>query len=244
MICRQRRNKDNGRWRSMLFFAAACLLLGICTALAQAPAAGPGAAAAARVGQPLAAGESIGAAIHVPETGRYTLWVEFRYNERETEDARFALLIDGALPMEEAASLSLSGAWIQPEGIQLDRYGNEITPLSSRSTEMLCAPLQDPAGRRAMPFTFLLAEGEHSILMQGLEGSAWIESIRLYLPETPPEDGCGEAAGGALVVLEAEQPLLRNDAAINAAAEFSAGLSPNDPQRRRMNFLTGLDTAE
>lgn len=241
MIYRERKHNCIGRWLCILFFVIACLFSGFCTATAQVHSAGQSEAAAI-VEKRLAAGESADVTVNVPAGAVYTLWVEFCYDETETEDARFALYIDGVLPLEEAASLSLCGAWIQPNAIQTDRYGNEITPLSSRSTEMLYAPVQDAAGRRAMPFTFSLTEGEHSILMQCLEGSVWIQDIRLCIPETPPEDQCAEATGDALVVIEAEHPLLRNDAAINASAEFSAALSPNDPKKRRINFLTGLDT--
>lgn len=238
-----RRTKNAARCLFTAALAPLCLFFAVFCRAEDVPTLYGGENIAFSLRAEVSAGRSVTVDVTAPETAEYMLLVEYSSEDAAAMDVKLELMIDGKLPASGASSLYLSSEWLQPESIRKDRYGNEISPLSIRNQEILSVPLQDSVNRGVTPVTVFLTEGYHEVRLKGNEGRARIWSVVLAAPETPAKDVCLAATGEHLIFLEAEQPRTRSDAATNASSEFSASLSPHDPVTRKINILTGFDTA-
>ena len=66
--------------------------------------------------------------VQVPETAYYHLCLSYCYTLEDTRNLPYSLLIDGAIPFDEAENLQLKRIWSDEGGMSQDKQGNDLIP--------------------------------------------------------------------------------------------------------------------
>lgn len=124
----------------------------------------------------------------VPEDGRYYLRLEYYPLPGKAKDLLFELSIDGEVPFEEAARLSLPRIWVdeadeQGNTIRKDANDNELRPRQVEAPRWVSRDLHNSDGYYSGPYAFYLTAGEHTLrLTMGRESMA-VAGLTAYNPE-------------------------------------------------------------
>lgn len=179
-----------------------------------------------------------------PEDGQYEIWLSYVNTTSSTLPTEMTITIDGQVLCAEMQRVKLNSVWVDDGVFPVDRYGNEIATTPWQAEGVLQAGVSDSTYRTAEPMLFELTAGSHVIGFAIQDGGMDLSAVTLKAPVVVPEVQQGNAAGDALIVIEAEQIAARNESSIRGAGEFNARLSPYANDYRKVNFLDGASFDE
>lgn len=188
----------------------------------------------------------------IPENGRVTFTVTvqedtfgypvFDYVMTGTNILNnvFSLLLDGELPYDECASLTLDSIWTQSGTFSLDRYGNEVVSMPEKSHERFTCRMKGKAGMYSRGMGLLLTAGEHEITITCREGEFTLFGVSLQ-QEIPVLEGVGgKPEGDSLITIQAEQVAWRNNPNIRMAADYNTALTPYSGGKKVINYVEDI----
>ncbi len=198
-------------------------------------------------------GGSVTFPIEVPANGLYSLELIYRSAPSDTADLSLGVLIDGKLPFDEAAEISLDKYWKNKTGnIQYDKtHRNQIRPTQVVSNTWITYVLLNKASFGTEPFSFYLTEGEHTVTLQNASAELYIGRVNFtnssnlkpyseVKPTAEQIDGTPALVNGEAILVEAEVPSYTNSAALQPTREPSEYLaSPAHPTDIRYNTIGG-----
>ncbi len=179
-----------------------------------------------------------------PQDGQYEIWLSYVNTTTSTLPTEMTVTIDGQVLCAEMQRVKLNSVWVDDGIFPVDRYGNEIATTPWQAEGTLAAGISDSTYRTAEPMLFELTAGSHKIGFAIQDGGMDLSAVTLKAPVIVPEVQTGDAAGDAIIVIEAEQIAARNESSIRGAGEFNARLSPYSNDYRKVNFLDGASFDE
>ena len=179
-----------------------------------------------------------------PQDGQYEIWLSYVNTTTSTLPTEMTVTIDGQVLCAEMQRVKLNSVWVDDGIFPVDRYGNEIATTPWQAEGTLEAGISDSTYRTAEPMLFELTAGSHKIGFAIQDGGMDLSAVTLKAPVIVPEVQTGDAAGDAIIVIEAEQIAARNESSIRGAGEFNARLSPYSNDYRKVNFLDGASFDE
>lgn len=183
--------------------------------------------------------------INAPETGLYYLTVDYTMKLNSVLPTQVSMSINQEVPYRELANLKFKDNWQLEKKVEIDRYGNEISPKAKALNEKQSVVVRDSSLNIEAPLAILLKKGENMLRFTSIEGDMTIHKIVLHGQaeidmlqlEADPED---EVAGNERILIEAESVDKQNSSSIHPSAAFDNNLTPYNSTTRVLNFLDGL----
>ena len=183
------------------------------------------------------AGDSITLTLDVPVSGRYVMSFDYLSYDESILPVEMGMKIDGSYPFYEARSMKFETTWVS-DGVDVDRYGNEIVSLPDKLIQWEHKEVMDASYRYSDPLLVELTQGEHEITLNIQEGTILLGNISLSAPaQVPKYTGSQKAEGKELIVIEAEDFYQRNDSSIHATGEYGSSLSPLSATTTVLNII-------
>ena len=172
------------------------------------------------------AGDTVTLTIDVPVSGRYVMSFDYLSYDESILPVEMGMKIDGGYPFYEARSMKFETTWVS-DGVDVDRYGNEIVSLPDKLIRWEHKEVMDASYRYSDPLPVELTAGVHKLELNIQEGTLLLGNISLEAPGDVAEyAGSTKAEGNALITIEAEDFYQRNDSSIHAIGEYGSSLSP------------------
>ena len=180
-------------------------------------------------------------------SGWYTLKLTYYLEECRSGAARRRILINDAVPFEEAADIAFYTAYIDENGITSDYYGNDIRSPQVASPRWMTANLYDRRHYESQPLKFRFSEGD-TLTLCGMRETLVIHSLSLipYRAAAGYEAAAADwrAAGMEEIpeicdIYEAERCSWKTAPTIVPTADNSSSASPHSNYAVRLNTLSG-----
>lgn len=183
------------------------------------------------------AGDTVTLTIDVPVSGRYVMSFDYLSYDESILPVEMGMKIDGGYPFYEARSMKFETTWVS-DGVDVDRYGNEIVSLPDKLIRWEHKEVMDASYRYSDPLPVELTEGVHKLELNIQEGTLLLGNISLEAPGDVAEyAGSTKAEGNALITIEAEDFYQRNDSSIHAIGEYGSSLSPLSATTTVLNII-------
>ena len=193
--------------------------------------------------------------VQVPETAYYHLSLSYCYTLEDTRNLPYSLLIDGAIPFDEAEILQLKRIWSDAGDMRQDKQGNDLIPQQECLQQWQTTQVVDYAGYTVKPFRFVLEAGEHTITLRGCQGLI-LGQISLDAQKDLPSyealqveyarQGYQKVTGADVyLTTQGENTFQKSDQTIYPISDRSnVATYPNDPVVVRRNVIGGSAWAE
>ncbi|SDW25097.1 extracellular solute-binding protein [Paenibacillus sp. CF384] len=190
--------------------------------------------------------------VSVPEAGFYNMSVQYYPIKGKSSSIERSLLIDGALPFEEAGYLQFDRIWDnQLDQVKRDNRGNDLRPQQFERPEWREVLLKDSNGYYADPFRFYLTAGTHTLSFVSQREPMVIRQLRLYQDKHPAlyeetvkryeQEGLKET-DGQLITVQAENARAKSSPTLYPQTErASAAVKPYSPELVRVNTIGGYN---
>ena len=183
------------------------------------------------------AGDTVTLNIDVPVSGRYVMNFDYLSYDELILPVEMGMKIDGGYPFYEARSMKFETTWVS-DGVDVDRYGNEIVSLPDKLIRWEHKEVMDASYRYSDPLPVELTAGVHKLELNIQEGTLLLGNISLEAPGDVAEyAGSTKAEGNALITIEAEDFYQRNDSSIHAIGEYGSSLSPLSATTTVLNII-------
>jgi ABC-type glycerol-3-phosphate transport system substrate-binding protein len=124
--------------------------------------------------------------VDVPQTGKYTILVDYYPVAGKGGQMERKLTIDGKIPFSEAADFVFYRIWKDGAAIKQDSNGNDIRPTQVEAPAWTRTYLVDYYGYNTEPFEFNLDKGIHTIRFEAIKEPMVIKKLTLVSPEKTP----------------------------------------------------------
>mgnify|MGYP004725284065 FL=1 len=183
------------------------------------------------------AGDTVTLTIDVPVSGRYVMSFDYLSYDESILPVEMGMKIDGGYPFYEARSMKFETTWVS-DGVDVDRYGNEIVSLPDKLIRWEHKEVMDASYRYSDPLPVELTAGVHKLELNIQEGTLFLGNISLEAPGDVAEYAAStKAEGNALITIEAEDFYQRNDSSIHAIGEYGSSLSPLSATTTVLNII-------
>ena len=183
------------------------------------------------------AGDTVTLTIDVPVSGRYVMSFDYLSYDESILPVEMGMKIDGGYPFYEARSMKFETTWVS-DGVDVDRYGNEIVSLPDKLIRWEHKEVMDASYRYSDPLLVELTAGVHKLELNIQEGTLLLGNISFEAPGDVAEyAGSTKAEGNALITIEAEDFYQRNDSSIHAIGEYGSSLSPLSATTTVLNII-------
>lgn len=183
------------------------------------------------------AGDTVTLTIDVPVSGRYVMSFDYLSYDESILPVEMGMKIDGGYPFYEARSMKFETTWVS-DGVDVDRYGNEIVSLPDKLIRWEHKEVMDASYRYSDPLPVELTAGVHKLELNIQEGTLLLGNISLEaLGDVAEYAGSTKAEGNALITIEAEDFYQRNDSSIHAIGEYGSSLSPLSATTTVLNII-------
>ncbi len=197
--------------------------------------------------------------VNVPETGRYTIKLEYYPIVAKNTAVGRIFKINGEIPFSEARYLTMSKIYTQvlnPDWkyeingydryFDKDKFGNETRPGIVQSPEWREYIFRDADGFSSEAFEFVLEAGENVITLAAVSEPVAIRSITLCAPENAKsydeyrESYSDKAAGGDSVVIQAEELFAVSSQTIYPIEDRASAMTqPSSTKQQLLNTIGG-----
>ena len=178
-------------------------------------------------------------------SGLVSFSLDYFLLDDNTEDTKISLTINDALQFYESQALILPATWqFATEEFALDRYENELQPLSIKQRIWQTQTLRDMRALHAYPFQYFVEPGDvislHFVNANVLIGQVFLVTVeplinygtyRQSLINTPVVD--------TLTMISSRSMTSRTDASIRLRTEQDASAMEYDTQFLRLNTIFG-----
>lgn len=189
--------------------------------------------------------------VDVPADGLYELEIVYYAQEGNEAKVQRRLLIDGAVPFDEANNLCLYRRFVEAEDEigRTNSIDDEVWPRQNEVRLWQTVRAVDGQGIYVDPLQFYLTAGTHEITLQYVDQPVSIASMAFVAPETYPAyaevSAAYEAAGyqdapeGTQVKFQAEDTLWRSENVIRRESDSDPKTEPRSGANRVLNTLGG-----
>lgn len=120
--------------------------------------------------------DSVEWTFQIPETGLYSMQVEYMAGSGTTDIVR-RIALDGVVPFDECQNITFLRQWQVVGSIPKNAYGDELSPTMEQAYNWQTTTVADSAGLYNAPFEFYLTAGEHRLSMDMMNSPMYIHSI-------------------------------------------------------------------
>ncbi len=152
-------------------------------------------------------------------------------------DFTYRLELDGRLPYSECSALVLDSWWASEDVYAIDRYGNEVAPLSRKQSGEYTQGLN---GKEILYWDGMglhLTVGVHTLTLAAEQGQAYLRGIAFVMPQEIPHPEVAVLEGNKIITLQAESVTRRNATNIRVAALYNTALTPYSTDGKRINYI-------
>ncbi|WP_438348055.1 extracellular solute-binding protein [Paenibacillus sp. FA6] len=186
--------------------------------------------------------------VYVDETGLYQLAFDYYIMDDSILPTEGYIQINGEYPFYESRRILFPSLWENKSiSEQWDRYGNELLPGSQKVKKWQTVYAMDASYFHMEPLKFKLDRGKNSITIVNTKGEMLlgnvtieapteVEAYRNYVESQPVVDGSSKKVE-ELLIIEAEQPLYKNDSSIRAASARESRLTPYETGKLLLNII-------
>jgi ABC-type glycerol-3-phosphate transport system substrate-binding protein len=186
----------------------------------------------------LTIGDTISVTVDVPETALYQIGFDYLSYDSSILPIEMSFMVDGEYPFYEARNLEFETTWVSDGDTDVDRYGNEVVTLPSKSIQWEHKELSDSSYRYSTPLLVELEQGTHTFEMSVSEGTFLLGNLTLETPDKVAEyTGSEKAEGDTLITIEAEDFYERNDSSIHATGEYDSAITPLSSKETVLNTV-------
>ncbi len=188
--------------------------------------------------------------VDVPETGLYTVQIEYLTVESRGVDIERELHINGELPFAGADTLCFSRLWIDASEVRKDNQGNEIRPSQKEKFEYQTAFCRDDMGYETQPYQFCFEKGENTLSLKAVNEPMIIRSIKLlpvadhpsyesYIASQPQVEMSADAKNWSATI-QGEKAVTRSSPSLYARYDHaSPSTEPYDVYHTILNYIGG-----
>lgn len=208
-------------------------------------------------GYVLQAGESVTFTFTVEKNGFYPLTLEYYALPGKGMDIGVKVLVDGVLPFEEAATITLKRRWkddvdTADGSFEVDLSGDQRVPSQTEVSGWQTAQPRLNGVLRDESMKIYLRAGVHTVTFCGVQESCVLRNVTLGGAKTVPTyeeyvASVGGTAGenAAAIVIEAERATLKSDNGLSPYSDRSTpGVSPNETEHVLLNAIGGYSWRE
>lgn len=193
--------------------------------------------------------------VDIPETGLYSMALDYYPIEGNGATIERILLIDGKIPFNEARYMNFTRIWADEESggynrlertFKTDINKNEMRPVKYEVPEWRSQYLVDSQSFYADPFCFYLKEGKHTIAFDSASEPLKFASLRLLKAEKLPtyeeylamHKDAPALDAGVSVKINAETPYQTSEQVIYAMNDRTSAVT--DPQSTSATLLNTI----
>lgn len=184
--------------------------------------------------------------VEVPETALYVIDLDYYSVNQTIRDIEYQIYIKGELQYFEASNLSLKNYWTNDADFNIDRYGNDIMPTADLLSTWIHSQVVDVQRLQKEQLRHYLVEGENTITIKKISGEFYLgqiyirnfedtisyeEYLDLHKDTTIIRD--------AVIPIEAENPIYRNDLGVRYGTDRNANVTPFSLVENRLNVVDG-----
>ncbi len=187
--------------------------------------------------------------IDVKNAGVYCLEVEYMPAPGNENDIERNILIDGALPSEDAEFVTFTRIWKDAGEIKRDLNGNDIRPAQKEAAEWRKVFVFDSAAHSNLPVRFNLTEGKHSVTIEGVKEPMYLAEVTVkayteakdYAEVKEEYNSLGKTAvASGLYKFQAENMFRKSDYTLYQSFDKSSAITePQDASKIRLNCISG-----
>ena len=185
---------------------------------------------------------------YVENDGLYNFQINF-LTLKTADKITLGLLIDGEYPFNKAEKLVFSLDWVNKvDEIREDSTGDQLASEQVVSTGVISRLATDDTGIEINPYCFALAEGWHTLTLEGQGYSIVIESIAFVSPEKICKYDASAIVSHETdvivdpIVIQAEDATVKNAKTLIQKSENSdAGMTPASPYNTKINAIGGTN---
>lgn len=185
----------------------------------------------------------------VKEAGFYIIKAEFLIPKGDISKVQRSLLIDGAIPYNEAEHICFYPYFEEEGEVSLNSIGDEVWPKQKEQEAWQEQELSDSQGFYEEPLRIYLEKGEHTLSLQYVSGAlllgtltlAPVEDIPTYsmIQEEYKKQNSKPVSGKAAIKFQAEESDHRNDSVIRREMSSDPKIEPFSISSRVLNTLGG-----
>ena len=198
---------------------------------------------------------TVSLSFNVQTAGLYNLSFTYLQVIGKTSAIERMIKIDGKVPFKEARYITLTKTYAddyelsEQTGLPVfkrDVMDNEIRPTKSESPEWKTYLAEDSSGFVEDPLLFYLTAGAHTLTLEAVRESVFINEIKFYVfPELPTYEQYRAAhpdkkGTAEIAVIQAEMPASASEIVIYALNDRTSSITqPQDASRIRLNSIGG-----
>lgn len=189
--------------------------------------------------------------VDIPADGLYELEITYFAQDGNEAKVQRRLLIDGAVPFNEANNLCLYRRFVEAEDEigRKNSIDDEVWPRQNEVRLWQTVRAVDGQGIYVDPLQFYLTAGTHEITLQYVDQPVSIAAMAFVAPQTYPTyaevsaayetAGYADAAEGTQIKFQAEDTLWRSENVIRRESDADPKTEPRSGANRVLNTLGG-----
>ncbi len=188
----------------------------------------------------------------VAQPGLYCLEIGYRTVKGRGASIQRQLMVNGAVPYEQAENISLSRVFRDEGRGAVDSRGNQFRPEQVEELVSRTEPVRDSEGYIASPLQFYLQAGKNVLTLTAIREPVVITHIRAYNPKEMPSydsvrreyevKGYKHAPKGATVRIQGEDAAFKSDTTLYPVNDRTSPLTdPADVRRMVLNTIGGVN---
>ena len=187
--------------------------------------------------------------VEVPVTGVYELEITYYAQDGNEAKVQRKLLIDGAVPYEEANNICLYRRFEESTDVRVNSIGDEVWPKQTEVKLWQTVRAVDGQGIYTEPLKFCLTAGQHVITLEHVDQPVTIGKLAFVSPAVHPTyaevaasyEAAGYKAAGedVQVKFQAEDDLWRSENVIRRESDADPKTEPYSGANRVLNVIGG-----
>lgn len=183
----------------------------------------------------------------VPESGLYSVRVEYLAADNGISAITRSIMIDGEYPFSESQNVSFYRLFKDEGGPIVNSIGDEVASDVVQCFEWQRQEIMDSDAAYDGAFRFYLNAGEHTLRMEYISGDMYISTIELFAPTELPTYAeteeiyrqKGYKAGSGKVYFEAESDAIvyKNSSTLRAITSGDPGCTPYAYGKAKVNAI-------
>ena len=182
--------------------------------------------------------------VEVPQTGLYTIGLNYKTLDKKNENLNFGLMVDGEYPYKAAQDFEIPRMWCDEGETRVDGAGNEFAPEQIIYQGYYYNEVIDNALIDGYKYKLYLTEGVHNITL--LQPKSAFEIASFVLGETEeiasyvaPKDE-SQYYKGSPIVIEGEDAAIKSGYFLVSKSDPSTSvITPYDPTKNLVNYIGG-----
>ncbi|HAS72720.1 MAG TPA: ABC transporter substrate-binding protein [Clostridiales bacterium UBA8960] len=186
--------------------------------------------------------------LDIDKSGLYRVFIEYEIEPAAMNNATFKLLLNGALPFDEAGLIDLPLWWRDAsKTFELDSYGDESLPLQETVKDVHEIGLHNNLYYSSEPLLFHLDSGKLNITIENVSATPFkvvglkvMSATKLpnYMAYKAQHVGIRQSTSAPIIV-DATQYSKKNSSYVRLDSHQSPTVQPFDPVNKKLNVLSG-----